>query len=109
MKIDRLPEDKKHLIEQLVKNYYRLHKQENKDGWVVTENITPKPAYDNQQVFNINQEFEECRARELIVMVDFMAVANPDNINTLWCNDVANIASYLRKHFYKAFGKSVYA
>lgn len=108
---NQIPLDKRNLITEIIGNYCALDKQEDDNGWLLTK-ISPKSNASNNEwlsILSANKALSENNARRLIILVDFMAAAMPDCIDQLWQKNIADVASFLRKRFYRTFGKSAYA
>lgn len=114
MNLNQLPNDTTDLLDTLIHNYPLLVKISGEDN-VLTSVFRQDDVLDedrriaNQLKMADWSSLNEAQSRQLVMLVDFMAVSTPDHQTAFWCDDIAKLAALLRKRFNTAYGRSVYA
>jgi len=107
MNLRDLDENRKRLIETTCEDYEHLVKIQDSEGWVVSE---VKNKSEKSAVSNIcDAELTKKEARDLITIIDFMQVAQCDQITCCWQSDTVKLLVLLKKRYFSCFGESVYA
>ncbi len=113
MNLSQLPRDTLVLLKQVLENYSRMTKADEGTLGFGTQYISHGCAADEslrEAVLESDwSHLDAPTSRKMVLVVDFMVVAFPDNHAFKWREDIAKLSSLLKKRFHSAFGKSVYA